>query len=100
MAEAGASGVLVADLNVEAAEEVVKGIQAVAHHPHFRAEAIKIDVSLEESVKAAVAYTVGLFGCIDYSIHCAGVSLGPTLQLLHSGLIWLTFDISDPWWNL
>ncbi|KAI4603385.1 hypothetical protein KJ359_006180 [Pestalotiopsis sp. 9143b] len=76
MAKEGASGVIIADLNVEAAEEVVEGIKAVAHHPHFRAEAIKVDVSLEESVKDAVAHTVGLFGRIDYAVHCAGVPGG------------------------
>lgn len=75
MAKEGASGVIVADLNVEAAEEVVAGIRTAARHPNFRAEAIKIDVSIEESVKAVVAHTVEAFGRIDYAIHCAGVSL-------------------------
>ena len=49
--------------------------KAIATHPGFRAEAIQLDVSLEESVKNAITHTVALFGRIDYCIHSAGVSL-------------------------
>ncbi|KAF3018786.1 hypothetical protein E8E14_000563 [Neopestalotiopsis sp. 37M] len=75
-AKEGASGVLVADINIEGAEETVKEIKAVATNPDFRAESIKIDVSLEESVKAAISHAVEKFGRIDYSVHCAGVPGG------------------------
>ena len=68
-----------ADINLEGAQETVAQAKAVATNSDFRAEAIQMDVSLEDSVKAAIAHTIQLFGRIDYSIHCAGVSWDPIL---------------------
>ncbi|KAK7937367.1 uncharacterized protein PG986_014235 [Apiospora aurea] len=48
----------------------------VAAHPDFRAEAMRVDVSQEDSVRDAVSHMTGLFGRIDYSVHCAGVPGG------------------------
>lgn len=64
---------IVADLNADGAKETVAQAKAAATNPDFQAEAIEVDVASEESVKAAVARTVELFGRIDYAIHSAGV---------------------------
>ncbi|OTB07644.1 hypothetical protein M426DRAFT_317947 [Hypoxylon sp. CI-4A] len=74
-AKDGAKGLLVADLNLKGAQEVVAEAKALATNPEFRAEAIQIDVADEESVKKVVAHTVQSFGRIDYSLHSAGISI-------------------------
>lgn len=70
---------VVADLNAEGAKESVAQAKAVAINPDFQAEAIEVDVASKDSVKAAVAQTVQLFGRIDYAIHSAGVSSPPNV---------------------
>ncbi|KAI5921030.1 hypothetical protein F4810DRAFT_679830 [Camillea tinctor] len=72
-AELGTSGILIADLNLEAAQETASEATAVASNPNFRAETVHLDVSDEESVANAVQQMVKLFGRIDYSVHCAGI---------------------------
>ncbi|KAK8022646.1 hypothetical protein PG993_013413 [Apiospora rasikravindrae] len=76
LAQEGASGILVADINLDGARETAAAIKAVATHLEFRAEAIRIDVSQEDSVRDAISHMTELFGRIDYSVHCAGVPGG------------------------
>lgn len=75
LAKDGAAGILIADMNVEAAGRVIAECKAVATASNFRAEAIQIDISQEESVAKATSYMVETFERIDYCINCAGVSL-------------------------
>lgn len=75
LAKDGAAGILIADMNVEAAGRVIAECKSVATASNFRAEAIQIDISQEESVAKATSYMVETFGRIDYCINCAGVSL-------------------------
>ncbi|KAI0850358.1 NAD(P)-binding protein [Daldinia vernicosa] len=75
LAKEGAKGLLVADINLKAAEETIAEATAVATNPSFRAEAIHLDVTSEESVKQAVAKMIESFGRIDYCVHCAGTGL-------------------------
>lgn len=65
---------VVADINIEGAQQTVAQAQAVATHPDFQAAAVPVDVSIEESVKAAIGHAVQQFGRIDYAVHSAGVS--------------------------
>ncbi|KAI0385251.1 NAD(P)-binding protein [Hypomontagnella monticulosa] len=86
-AKEGASGIIVADLNLKTAEETVAEVTAVASNPAFRAAspyliilrfcllAVHIDVTKEESVSNAVKSTVESFQRIDYCIHCAGIPM-------------------------
>lgn len=74
LAKDGAVGILIADLNVEAASRVAAECRAVATAANFRAESCQIDVSQEVSVVNATAYMVETFKRIDYCINCAGVS--------------------------
>ncbi|KAK8057210.1 NAD(P)-binding protein [Apiospora saccharicola] len=76
LAQEGASGVMVADLNLDGARETAAALESVATHPDFRAEAVQVDVSQEDSVRAAISRMVELFGRIDYSVHSAGVPGG------------------------
>lgn len=62
-------------MNVEAAGRVIAECKSVATASNFRAEAIQIDISQEESVAKATSYMVEIFERIDYCINCAGVSL-------------------------
>lgn len=75
LAKDGAAGILIADMNVEAAGRVIAECKSVATASNFRAEAIQIDISQEESVAKATSYMVETFGRIDYCINCAGVRL-------------------------
>lgn len=65
---------IVADLNVEGAQETIVLAKAVATNTDFQIEAIETDVGSEDSVKASVAQAIELFGRIDYAVHSAGVS--------------------------
>lgn len=75
LAKEGAEGVLVTDIDLKSAEKTVAEATAAASNPDFRAEAIKLDVTLEDSVKQAVDHMVKSFGRIDYCVHSAGVSV-------------------------
>ncbi|KAL6855656.1 NAD(P)-binding protein [Trichoderma novae-zelandiae] len=75
LAKDGAIGILIADMNVEAATRVAAECRAVATAPSFRAESFHVDVSQEESVEKASKYMVEAFGRIDYCINCAGIGV-------------------------
>ncbi|KAI0102909.1 hypothetical protein GGR51DRAFT_562113 [Nemania sp. FL0031] len=72
-ASLGAGGVLVADINLEAAKATAAECRKVAKNPNFRAEAIHLDVVQEEAIQAAVDKALELFGRIDYCVNGAGV---------------------------
>ncbi|KAI0894279.1 NAD(P)-binding protein [Annulohypoxylon nitens] len=76
LAKAGVRGLLIADLSLQAAEKVASEAQAVATSPVFRAIAIHIDVTLEESVSHAIAHMIESFKRIDFCVHCAGIPGG------------------------
>ncbi|KAK7909181.1 hypothetical protein PG985_015059 [Apiospora marii] len=76
LAQEGASGIMVADINLDGAKETAAALKSVATHPEFRAEAVRMDVSQEDSVQSAISHTVELFGRIDYCVHSAGVPGG------------------------
>lgn len=74
LAAEGASGVLVADISVTAAARAVAKCEAAATNSRFRAVAIHVDVTLEDSVHSLMDQMTQSFGRIDYCINCAGVS--------------------------
>ncbi|KAI0169840.1 hypothetical protein GGR52DRAFT_573892 [Hypoxylon sp. FL1284] len=74
-AEQGVSGILVTDINLEAARETANEAKAAATNPAFRAEAIEMDVTVEDSVKRGVEHMVKTVGRIDYCVHCAGTTI-------------------------
>ncbi|KAI1210836.1 short chain dehydrogenase [Annulohypoxylon truncatum] len=74
-AEAGAQGVVFADLNDEGGKAVAEESQKYAKHTKFRALAIKVDIANAESVGRLVSSTVKEFGRVDYAVHCAGIEM-------------------------
>ncbi|ORY71074.1 uncharacterized protein BCR38DRAFT_462356 [Pseudomassariella vexata] len=73
LAREGASGVMIGDLDLEAARKVVDECFAVATNSGFRAESAQVDVSKEDSVSNIFDRMVDVFGRVDYSVNCAGV---------------------------
>ena len=73
----GASGLVVADLNLEGAKEVAENVDGLA---------IACDVSDENSISQLISKTVETFGRIDLMVSNAGYvtigALAPDLKLL------------------
>jgi NAD(P)-dependent dehydrogenase (short-subunit alcohol dehydrogenase family) len=74
LAEAGAAGVLLADINEAGAREAVEESKTLATDPNYQAFAVKVDVTDATSVKSMVDRAVEKFGRIDYCVNSAGVS--------------------------
>ncbi|KAI8946180.1 NAD(P)-binding protein [Xylaria longipes] len=72
-AQSGSAGLLIADINLQAAQSVASEARAASKQPGFRAEAVEVDVQLQDSVDLAFKQMVESFGRIDYCITCAGV---------------------------
>lgn len=72
-AEAGAKGVIFADINHEGVQAAAEESRKYARHAEYRALAIKVDISNAESVQSLVASTMKEFGRIDYAVNSAGV---------------------------
>lgn len=68
LAEAGAN-VLVADLDVEQAEEIASELSNLG----WKLKSFKVDVSLEENVRNMVDETVRSFGSLDILVNNAGI---------------------------
>lgn len=75
LAREGASAVLIGDRDIEAADKVVRKCIAVATNSDFRAEAVKVDVSKEDSVRGMFQHMVDTFGRLDYVVNSVGVSV-------------------------
>ncbi|OTA98255.1 hypothetical protein M426DRAFT_42768, partial [Hypoxylon sp. CI-4A] len=73
-AEAGALGVIFADINEEGAQEAAEQSRNHATNKDFRPLSIYVDISDENSVHIMADTTISEFGRIDYSINSAGVS--------------------------
>ncbi|KAH8685444.1 hypothetical protein BGZ60DRAFT_395197 [Tricladium varicosporioides] len=83
-AEAGALGVVFADLNHGNATANSEKSKEFAINPNFRSLSIQVDVTNPGSVQAMVDLCVKEFSRIDYFVHSAGVgatSLAPTADL-------------------
>ncbi|PNP74343.1 hypothetical protein FNYG_12392 [Fusarium nygamai] len=73
-AKEGASGVLIADIAVRFAKDVVNECKVAAVNKDFRCEAIPVDVTREESVGNLMSHAVRTFGRIDYCVNSAGLT--------------------------
>ncbi|KAI1405544.1 NAD(P)-binding protein [Hypoxylon fuscum] len=74
-AQAGAAGVMIADIDFELAQEAVNVVKGAATRSNFRVEAVSVDITIEESVQSAIKQMVDSFGRIDYCVICAGVGV-------------------------
>jgi NAD(P)-dependent dehydrogenase (short-subunit alcohol dehydrogenase family) len=93
-AKDGAVGLVIADVNLEGAQETAAQAKAVAVHPDFRVDAVHVDVANEDSVKASIAHASKFLGRIDYAVHSAGVSLAL------DNLVSDTEFCPDSWWDI
>lgn len=73
-AEAGASGIVFADINKDGAQEAAEKSKKFAANANYCAIAVEVDVTDPASVQAMVEATVKEFGKIDYNVNSAGVS--------------------------
>lgn len=78
-AKFGVRGLVVADIDLDAAKATVVECQGVALHQNFHAEAVSIDVTVENSVNDATKQATNSLGRIDYFVHAAGVSFPTTI---------------------
>ena len=72
-AEAGASGIVFADLDVGGARDAAEKSKRLASHSDYRCLVVRVDITDVKSVQAMVDSAVKEFGRIDYSVNCAGV---------------------------
>ena len=72
-AEAGARGLVLADVDYEGAARACEKARTLASSPEFRALAVKLDVADAQSVQETVDRTACEFGRIDYCVNCVGV---------------------------
>ena len=72
--EAGAAGVVFADINLSNAQSAVEESKSFASNSAYHGHAISVDVESLESVQEMVKETVSKFGRIDYLVNSAGVS--------------------------
>jgi len=68
--------VAVADINEEEGKRVVKEIRAAGGDAVF----VKLDVSLEEDWKSAIAFTTETYGKLNIVVQNAGISLGKNIE--------------------
>ena len=73
--EAGASGIVFADLDEAGARDSAEQSKRLASHSDYRFLVVHVDITDAESVQAMVDGAVKEFGRIDYSVNCAGVNL-------------------------
>ncbi|KAJ5319718.1 hypothetical protein PENANT_c206G05267 [Penicillium antarcticum] len=71
----GARGVVVVDLNYEAAMETARRSKPIATNPAYQALAIAVDVTDISSVDSMVQNVVETFGRIDYNVNSAGIGV-------------------------
>ncbi|PVH96913.1 NAD(P)-binding protein, partial [Periconia macrospinosa] len=74
-AEAGAAGVLFADVSADVAAQTAEESKKLATNPAYKALSIEVDVSNSESVQKMVDLAAKEFSRIDYCINAAGVDV-------------------------
>ncbi|EMR68393.1 putative 2- -hydroxypropyl- dehydrogenase protein [Eutypa lata UCREL1] len=74
-AKEGAAGIVLADINLNDAEQVVMACEALATSADFKAKAVYVNIIQEALVEQTIAQTVELFGRIDYCVNCAGIGV-------------------------
>ncbi|KAK3292861.1 uncharacterized protein B0H64DRAFT_402967 [Chaetomium fimeti] len=74
-ASEGARGVAFADIDLGAAQAAADESRAQATNPAYRAVAVQVDVSSEESVQRMVDLVRDEFDRIDYSVNSAGIGV-------------------------
>ena len=74
-AEAGAKGLVIADIDYEGALQAAKECQKISKHPEFQAKAVHVDVADEASVESMIHVATHSFGRTDCNVNSAGVGV-------------------------
>ncbi|GLI73913.1 putative secondary metabolism biosynthetic enzyme [Penicillium ochrochloron] len=77
----GARGVIMADLNYNAALQTARESESIAANPNYKALAVIVDVCNPASVSNMVNTAIAMFGRIDYSVNSAGVGVQKPLPV-------------------
>ncbi|CAH0054702.1 unnamed protein product [Clonostachys solani] len=87
-AEEGASGLIVADLDLPSATKVAAeaNARAAAKNPGFRATPFKVDVTNEDSVNRLMACVKATSGRLDYCVNCAGIGVERAAPITEASL--------------
>lgn len=75
LAAEGARGVVLADINYDAALKVAQESESLATNPSYKSLPIAVDVCDKASVEKMVKVAVDTFGRIDYSVNSAGIGV-------------------------
>ncbi|KAL4750024.1 hypothetical protein BDW72DRAFT_204249 [Aspergillus terricola var. indicus] len=86
LANDGAAGLLIADIDTAAAKKTATQCQEVATNQQFRVETTHVDITDETSVKTAATMATTVFGRIDYSVNCAGIGPNSHTEIADSDL--------------
>ncbi|KAI1417810.1 NAD(P)-binding protein [Hypoxylon sp. FL1857] len=84
--EAGARGILLADINSEAVAQVAEQCKALVSNPNVRCISTTVDVTDVASVEALANLAKEKFGRIDHCVNAAGVDVSS----------YIPFDETDP----
>ncbi|KAH9890252.1 hypothetical protein F4778DRAFT_773186 [Xylariomycetidae sp. FL2044] len=71
----GVAGIVVADINFQAAQLVAAECQELATNSSCTTTALEIDVTAPGSVKQAVMRVIELYKRVDYCVNCAGIGV-------------------------
>jgi hypothetical protein len=74
LAKEGASGILLADIDLSLAANVAAECTALAINDRFHSEAFQVNITIESAVQNLFHRMTESFGRIDYCIDSAGVS--------------------------
>ncbi|KAL4938553.1 hypothetical protein BDV06DRAFT_215007 [Aspergillus oleicola] len=86
LAKDGATGILVADIDIAAAAKTAEKCRGVATNPDFRVEAAYVDITDEQSVRDAAALMVKNFGRMDHCVNCAGIPQSNFTEIADSNI--------------
>ncbi|KAI0481173.1 hypothetical protein GGR56DRAFT_629159 [Xylariaceae sp. FL0804] len=70
----GVTALVVADVDLKAAERTADASKNVATNPDFVAKAIEVDISIPDQVQKATTVMIETFGRIDYCVNGAGIT--------------------------
>ncbi|KAL5341457.1 hypothetical protein BJX70DRAFT_395845 [Aspergillus crustosus] len=71
----GARGIVIADLDYNAALSTARESEALALNPAYSCLALAVDFTIAQSVEEMVQAAVWQFGRIDYSVNSAGIGI-------------------------
>ncbi|KAL9005328.1 MAG: hypothetical protein Q9188_001892 [Gyalolechia gomerana] len=85
-AASGSAGVLLADIDVKAAEQVAALSKTISTCSDYQALVLKADVTVEQDVDDMIEIAVKSFGRIDYGVNCAGIGVRTPASIAESSI--------------